>query len=257
LVAVHLNQPATNCKHPDPGNLKKTIMTPALQRQLISYLREFATQSRIDTFERVLANRTRYITVALENIFQSHNASAVLRTMECFGIQDIHIIENDYEYQVNPDIALGSSKWLSLTRYNEQANNTADAIAQLRRSGYRIVATSPHADGTFLEDFDLSTGRAAFFFGTEMEGLSDIVLEQADEFVQIPIYGFTESFNISVSVAITLHHLSRALRRTGVPWELTESENDVLRFEWLKTSVKHSDLLINRYLTESAASLNS
>ncbi|MFP3981476.1 MAG: TrmH family RNA methyltransferase [Desulfobacterales bacterium] len=227
-------------------------MDKNLKKQLIGYLSGFATQSRLDGFERVLAYRTRYIAVALENIFQPHNASAVLRSMDCFGIQDAHIIENEYEYRVNADVALGASKWLTLIRYNCAPHNTEAAMENLRAEGYRIVATTPHTGDTLLDDFDLHAGKAALFFGTELEGLSDTMLQNADEFLRVPMYGFTESFNISVSAAIILYELSRKLRQSSIDWHLSAAEKTDLRLEWLKQSVRHSDLLIRRYFRENA-----
>ncbi|MBS3808898.1 MAG: RNA methyltransferase [Desulfobacterales bacterium] len=232
-------------------------MEKKLKKQLIHYLSGFATQSRLDGFERVLADRNRYIAVALENIFQPHNASAVLRSMDCFGIQDAHIIENEYEYRVNPDVALGASKWLTLVRYNCTPHNTEAAIDNLRADGYRIVAATPHTGDTPLADFDLHAGKSALFFGTELEGLSDAMLDSADEFIRVPMYGFTESFNISVSAAIILYELSRKLRQSGIDWHLSEAEKTDLRLEWLKQSVRHSDLLIRRYLDERSLSSES
>jgi tRNA (guanosine-2'-O-)-methyltransferase len=227
------------------------------KNQLISYLSGFATRDRLDTFERVLANRTRYLTAALENIFQGHNASAVLRSMDCFGIQDAHIIENEYEYRVNPDVALGASKWLTLIRHNAEAQNTRSAIERLRARGYRIVATTPHTRDVSLPDFDLDRGKAAFFFGTELEGLSDTLMQQADEFLRIPMCGFTESFNISVSAALVFYELAGRLRRSGLDWRLSEEEKQDLRLEWLKQSVKHSGLLIKRFMAEHVEFLQS
>ncbi len=223
-----------------------------LRQKLTDYLAGFATENRLARFEQVLSQRTRYITVALENIFQPHNASAVLRTMECFGIQDVHIIETEYPYQVNPEISLGASQWLTLIRYHQYPDNTAAAIGSLRQNGYRIVATTPQPGAVSLDAFDLEKGPAAFFFGTELEGLSEQMLSHADEFVRIPICGFTESFNISVSAALIIHQLVGRLKQTEkISWALTEAEKDVLRFEWLKQSVRHSDMIIQRYLADS------
>ena len=224
-------------------------MNYSLQLKLIEFLSGFATRNRLNRFEQVLSQRTRYITVALENIFQPHNASAVLRTMECLGIQDVHIIENDYEYKVNPEIALGASQWLTLRRYSQTADNRVDAIDTLRSNGYRIVATTPRPEAVAMDSFDLERGPAAFFFGTELEGLSDKILEQADEFVRIPICGFTESFNVSVSAALTMYPLAEKLRKDdAINWRLSDKELESLRLAWLKQSVRHSDLLIKRFL---------
>ncbi|MFP4256949.1 MAG: TrmH family RNA methyltransferase [Desulfobacterales bacterium] len=225
-------------------------MDKKLKNQLILYLSGFVTRDRLQVFERVLENRTRYIAVGLENIFQPHNASAVLRSMDCFGIQDAHIIENEYQYRVNPDVALGASKWLTLIRYNKEADNTMAAIRRLRSLGYRIVATTPHGRHVSLPDFDLHKGKAALFFGTELEGLSQTLLDNADEFLSIPMYGFTESFNISVSAAVILNDLVCRLRASGLKWQITHEEKQELRLQWLRQSVKRSDLLVRRFLSE-------
>jgi tRNA (guanosine-2'-O-)-methyltransferase len=226
----------------------KKVVEDHLKQQLIHYLSGFATRNRLETFERVLNNRTRYLCAALENIFQGHNASAVLRSLDCFGIQDAHIIENEYEYRVNPDISLGASKWLTLIRYSSGGQSTKTAIESLRAGGYRIVATTPHSRDISLHEFDLYGGKAVFFFGTELEGLSDVLMDNADEFVRIPMYGFTESFNISVSAALVFYELVNRLRRSDIDWRLSEAEKLDLRLDWLKKSVKHSGLLIKRFM---------
>lgn len=215
--------------------------------KLISYLSQFITSRRVSTMDRVLENRTRFLTLALEDIFQPHNASAVLRSCECFGIQDVHIIENKNRYSVNPDVVLGATKWLNLHRYNTLPSNTIEAIGSLRRQGYRIIATSLVHKSTTLEDFDLNRGKAAIFFGTELTGLSGEMLDMADEYLYIPVYGFTDSFNISVSAAIILHHLTSRLRQSDVPWRLTPVEMLEIKLEWMKNLIKQSDLLVRDF----------
>ena len=214
-----------------------------MKEELIKYLVENITENRNALFDKVIEDRTNYITVVLEDIFQPHNASAVLRSCDCFGIQDVHIIENRNKYNVNPDVALGSSKWLSMQRYNEQDNNTREALRNLKKQGYRIVATTPHTNDVELYDFDVTKGKAAIVFGTELTGISDIVKEEADEFVRIPMYGFTESFNISVSAALVLQHLAHQIRISDVDWNLTYEEKLDLKLEWLRSTVKGAPLI--------------
>lgn len=215
---------------------------------LIEYLQNIVTEHKWELFNQVIENRTRYLTVVLEDIFQPHNASAVLRTCDCFGIQDVHVIENRNEYNVNPDVALGASKWLNLNKYNEQKNNTLSTIKALKEKGYRIVATTPHTNDVDLETFDLKQGKAALFFGSELPGLSEIVLDNADEFLKIPMFGFTESFNISVSAAIILHHLSFELKKTDIKWQLSEDEKSEVLLNWLRKSIKNSEVIEKEYL---------
>lgn len=208
--------------------------------EIIEVLSDMVSESRLSIFNEVLDNRTRYITVVLEDIFQSHNASAVIRSCDCSGIQDVHMIENSFKFAENPDVALGSSQWITKCKYNSQENNTLEAIQSLRKRGYRIVATTPHTNDTLVSNLDLSKGKIALFFGSERPGLSQIVMDNADEFVKIPMYGFTESYNISVSAAICLYDIVNRLRKTEINWHLSFNEKEELLAQWLKISVKDS-----------------
>jgi tRNA (guanosine-2'-O-)-methyltransferase len=217
---------------------------------LNQYLTQFVSVERQQTFQKVIGNRTRYIAVALEDIYQPHNASAVLRTCDCFGIQDIHVIENYNQYDVNPDVALGASKWINIIKHNQLENNTMQTIQNLRNQGYRIVATSPHANDVNLDDLDVEAGKLALFFGTELNGLSNLVLDNADTFLKIPMFGFTESFNISVSVAITLHHLTHKLHQSDLEWQLSYDEQQIVLLNWYKNNIKKADVLIENFCNQ-------
>lgn len=218
------------------------------ERRLSDYLQGFLTESRLKRMRAALEERTRYITVLVEDIYQPHNASAVLRTCDCFGVQDVHIVENRNEYRINPGVELGTAQWLTLHRYSAQGEeNTSSAIARLRKSGYRIVATTPHTTQTNLEQFDLGAGPVALLFGNEPEGLSRVALESADEHLVIPMYGFVESFNISVSAAIVVHHLSHALRTSGRAYQLSDREREEVMLAWLRSTVGRADALERKF----------
>jgi tRNA (guanosine-2'-O-)-methyltransferase len=221
-----------------------------MRDKLIQYLQQFVTERRLKLFDLRLENRTRYLTVVLEDIFQSHNASAVLRSCECFGVQDLHIIENRNAYRINPDVALGSYKWLTLKRYNLPGDNTTKALVSLKQEGYRIVAAMPHKKDCKLEDFDLSKGKTALVFGSELDGLSPTAIDLADEFIQVPMVGFTESLNISVSAAICIHYLTSVLRKSSLSWVLAEGEKQDLRLTWLKNTIKKSDQIAQAFLDD-------
>jgi tRNA (guanosine-2'-O-)-methyltransferase len=215
-----------------------------------SFLSGLVTEKRLGRIEGVLAQRTRYITVALEDIYQSQNASAVLRTCECFGVQDVHIIENYNAFNINPMVLKGSDKWLNIHRYNRSDNNTDNAVHRLKSEGYRIVATSLHEDSVALNGFDIERGKFVIVFGNEHQGVSEDVMEQADEFLKIPMCGFTQSLNISVSAGIILSQLTEKIRKSNVDWQLTNPEKDILRAEWLQSSVKNPQMLINRLMED-------
>lgn len=220
-----------------------------MQKQLIDYLSEFVTSQRLELFNKVLENRTGYITVVMEDIYQPQNASAVLRTCDCFGIQYIHVVENQYEFTVDNEVAMGASKWLTIQKYNRKKENSLQAVKELKKRGYRIVATSPHINDQLLPDFDLSKGKVALVFGSEMPGISEIIKNEADEFLKIPMVGFTESFNLSVSAAIVLNQLTEKLKKNpAIDWKLNKDEKEEIKLQWLRNSIKSSALLEQRFL---------
>jgi tRNA (guanosine-2'-O-)-methyltransferase len=219
-----------------------------MSKELIEYLSGFISENRKKKFEEVIKWRTRHITVILEDIYQPHNASAVLRSCDCFGIQDIHVIENRNRYNVNPDVALGSPKWLDIIKYNKKENNTLDCISALKKEGYRIVATTPHKDDCNIEDLKID-GKLALMFGTELEGISPLAKAHADEFVKIPMFGFTESFNISVSAAICLHTMTGKLHASDIPWQLTDKEKSEVLLKWLRSSINKAELIEREFYT--------
>lgn len=214
----------------------------------IEILKSFVTDQRLKRFDEVIKFRTRYLTVVLENIFQPHNISAVLRTCDLFGVQNVNIIENFNQYIVNEDIALGSNKWLTLIKHDSLIENSLKAISLLKKDGYRIIATTPHTNDVTLNDFDITKGKFALIFGSELPGISDVVKQNADEFIKIPMFGFTESFNISVSAAITLYDITERLRKSKIDWKLTEAEKNDIYLDWLKKTVKDAEKIIEKKL---------
>ena len=203
-----------------------------------AYLEQFVTEHRKDLFQKVLNERTRHFTVAIEDIFQPHNSGAVIRSCDVFGIQDIHVIESNYQFYASTQVAKGAQKWLDFSLYNKRhTNNTLDCISDLRSKGYKIIATTPHNDSCLLEDFDI-TQKSAFFFGVEKEGLSKDMMENADGFLKIPMVGFTESLNISVAAAIILQNLIEKLKKSNVNWQLTDLEKREKYLDWLQKSIK-------------------
>ncbi len=218
----------------------------AKDKALLDFLYQFITDERKQRFEDVLDFRTRYLTVVLEDIFQSHNASAVLRSCDLLGVQDIHVIENRNMYDLNPDIVVGSSKWLDLHRYHQSDFNTPAVFDQLHEKGYRIVATCPHSDDFTPETLPLDKP-IALVFGTEKIGLTDYAIEHADMHVRIPMFGFTESYNISVSAALLMYTIANRLHASEIGWHLSEDEKNELRLEWTRHTLTRIKLYEKKF----------
>ena len=219
-------------------------------KALLNHLLEFITENRKELFNSVISERTKHLTVVLEDIFQPQNASAVLRSCDVFGIQDVHVIENENEYNVNPRVVHGASKWINLHKYNKEKNNTVDCINQLKAKGYKVYGTTPHTNDTLIENLPIES-KTALMFGTEMTGLSDLAMQNVDGFVKIPMYGFTESLNISVSASICLYEISKRLKVSNINWQLTEEEQTDQLIDWAMKTIKSSELIVKEFKNKS------
>jgi tRNA (guanosine-2'-O-)-methyltransferase len=218
--------------------------------QLYARLSSFISDNKRALFERIAHDRTHHVTVVMEDIYQPHNASAVVRTCDLLGVQNIHIIENRNKYTMNPDVTLGSSKWTDMHRYREHADNSLACVERLKREGYRIVATTPRADSVTPHDIPLNEP-LAFCFGTELTGLSETMMSHADIHLRIPMYGFTESYNISVSAAITLFTVMERLRASDVNWRMSDAQLFALKLAWARKVVHSAQHIEDRAIRDA------
>ena len=223
------------------------IQDKELRAKLIEGLEQFVTEERKERLQTVLANRTRHVTVVLEDLYQTQNISAVMRSCECYGVQDAYIVENRNTFEVHKDISMGADKWLTLRHYPHSEHNVKQCIDDLHAHGYTVIATLPDEKRTTIMDLPVER-KTAFLFGTELTGLSEEAVRYADGAALIPMYGFTESFNISNSVAILISNVIERLHRSDVEWHLSEDEQTEIYFDWLRKSARSADELIDRYL---------
>lgn len=212
---------------------------------LFTYLQGYLTEERKERFLEVLKNRTKFLTVAIEDVYQMHNTSAIIRSCDVFGIQEVHVVEDRFSKRLDKNIAVGAEQWVDVHKYQ----STGECVSRLKGRGYQIMATTPHDDSLLLPDF-FPKKKTALFFGTEKEGLSEEVMQQADGFLKIPMVGFSESLNVSVSAAIIIQELAHKVRNSNVNWQLSEDEIFEKRFDWTKKSIKSVEGIIERYLSK-------
>jgi tRNA (guanosine-2'-O-)-methyltransferase len=228
----------------------------AYKKALTEYLEGFVSERRRGRLHDVLEERTNHMTLVLEDVYQTHNFSAVLRSADIFGIQTTNFIENRNKYKISEDVSMGSTQWLTLNRYQKFENNTQACLSDLKQQGYKIVATSLHKNSVSLDELDISKP-FALVFGTELTGISKDVEEMADEFVKLPMYGFTESFNISVCAALCMHQLSTRIRKEVPNYGLSLAEKEDIYIEWLKASIRKHDLIIKEFDAKYYAEVNN
>ena len=219
---------------------------PMVDIDYLEFLENILTENRKERFLNVLKNRTRHFTVAVEDVFQMHNTSAVMRSCEVFGIQELNVIEQRFGKRIDKEIAMGAQKWVDINAFD----SISGCLDNLQSRGYQIIATTPHEDDCLLEDFDISKP-SALFFGTERDGLSEEILKRADGFLKIPMVGFTESLNISVSAAIIIQNLTERLRKSNIQWQLSEDEIIEKRLQWAKNTIKDIKRIEARYYSET------
>lgn len=219
-----------------------------MEEKLLEALYQIIRPEKVEKFDEIAAERTRHVTVAVENIYQEHNASAVIRSCDCFGIQDVHVIEKTNKFTLNKDIALGAGQWITYHQHSNTDNPTIDCIKTLKEKGYKIIATTPHTDAYTINDVPIDEP-VAILFGTEQEGLSEEALEMADYYVRIPMVGFTESFNISVSAALTMNTIRTRLEsQNDFEWKLSKEEQTKLKIEWCKNVMRHPEATIRDFI---------
>lgn len=247
-------------------------MASVAEQAVTDYLATYVTPERRGKIESVLAQRSRHLTVVVEDFHITQNASAILRTCEGLGIQDVHVVENQNSFKLNRDVTRGCNKWLTLHHYSDgqhlvrngsaiatlpapplpaaesRPQNTALCLDYLQQQGYRLVATCPHEGAIAPEDLPLDA-KVAILMGNEHAGLSDYALERADWAIKIPMAGFSESFNVSVSAAVCLYTLTRRLHHLQ-HWGLTAAEKQELRLQWYRQSARSSDRLEHQFLKQ-------
>ncbi|MCR4826395.1 MAG: RNA methyltransferase [Bacteroidales bacterium] len=224
-----------------------TIENKTLRREVSNYLKLFVTENRQQRLSEIIANRTRHVTVVLEDLFQAQNISAVLRTCDCYGVQDVYVIQHRNEFEANKEISMGADKWLTIHEFPHSEHNVKECIDRLHEQGYWVAATLPDEQKRTIFDLPVEQ-KTAFLFGTELTGLSEEAVKYADGNVLIPMYGFTESFNISNSAAIILSHFTEKMRHSSVKWQLSDEEKEELFFNWLQKSAKDPDGLIDYFM---------
>lgn len=208
------------------------------------------TDERILRIEQVLDARLSGLTMVLENQHHPHNGAAAIRSVEAMGLDTLHVVESTEPFSASPAITIGCDKWIDIIHHRDMN----ECARTLRAQGFALVATCPEAD-VDIETIDASQ-RLALVFGNEREGLTDQALSLCDRRVKIPMFGFTRSFNLSVSVALVTYRLA-ARRRQALqrPGDLDEEKRDLLRARWYAMTVRGAEAILARHVSERTQSV--
>ncbi|GAB3337408.1 RNA methyltransferase [Marivirga atlantica] len=212
-----------------------------LNNFLIKKYAEFISDRRKEFIDEVLQNRTEHLTIVVEDLIDPHNINAIFRTGECFGVQHFHIIDNIQKFHIGRGVSKGATKWIDIHRYDQaDINNSKEAIEKLKLKGYQILATSPDENAVSFKSVDISQP-TALIFGNERDGISQTVKDEADQLIKIPMFGFTESFNVSVAAGILIQEFTTKIRKEVSDWGLSESQINDYKLQWYKKSMARPD----------------
>ncbi|MGZ5192605.1 MAG: TrmH family RNA methyltransferase [Kaistella sp.] len=218
-------------------------------QQTFDYLKQFLTDERLMKIEHFAPESSDFVLPVMEDIFQFRNAAAIVRSVEACGFHKIVAMESENEFNPNLRVTKGAETWVEV----EKMPHHLDSLQEIKNRGYKILAVSPEKNATMLPDYEL-TGPVALVFGTEKEGVTEEILDFADETLAIPMYGFTRSFNVSVATAICFYELKQKLIKSNLDYKLSEENLWKMKIRWAKNSINSGEEIYQKYLRDNVIS---
>ena len=212
-------------------------------QEIYDYLQQFLTDERLSKIEHFSKESSDFVLPVMEDVYQFRNAAAIVRSVEACGFHHVVALEEENVFNPNLKVTKGAETWVQV----EKMPNNLDSLKEIKSRGYRILAVSPEKNATMLPDYEVKEP-IALVFGTESEGVSDEILDFADETLAIPMFGFTKSFNVSVAAAICMYELKQKLMKSGIEYQLSDQKLLELKIRWAKNSIKSSEQILERFL---------
>ena len=213
-------------------------------QEIYDYLQQFLTDERLSKIEHFSKESSDFVLPVMEDVYQFRNAAAIVRSVEACGFHHVVALEEENVFNPNLKVTKGAETWVQV----EKMPNNLDSLKEIKSRGYRILAVSPEKNATMLPDYEVKEP-IALVFGTELEGVSDEILDFADETLAIPMFGFTKSFNVSVAAAICMYELKQKLMKSGIDYQLSDEKLLELKIRWAKNSIKSSEQILERFLS--------
>lgn len=188
-----------------------------------------------------------FVLPVVEDVYQFRNAAAILRSSEACGFHKVVALEQRNVFNPNLDLTKGADTWVEVERLSVHL----DSIKKIQNRGYEIVAVSPEKNAESLPDFKIEKP-IALVFGTEWRGVTQEILEFSSRTLSIPMYGFTQSFNVSVAAGICLYQLKQKLLDQKIPHFLDEEKRMELKIRWTLKSIKEGEKILKKYLENAS-----
>ncbi len=215
-------------------------------QKIFQHLQQFLTDERLEKINHFAPESSDFVLPVIEDVFQFRNAAAIVRSVEACGFHKIIAMESEHEFNPNLRVTKGAETWVEV----EKLPHNLDSLREIKNRGYKILAVSPENNATMLSDYDLKEP-VALVFGTEAAGVSEEILDFADETLAIQMYGFTQSFNVSVAAAICVYELKQKLLRSNLDYKLSEEKLWEMKVRWAMNSIKSGEQILAKYLREN------
>ncbi len=212
-------------------------------QEIFNYLKQFLTEERLQKIEKLSAESSDFVLPVMEDVYQFRNAAAIIRSVEACGFHKVVAMEARNVFDPNLTVTKGAENWVEV----EKMAHTLESLQEIRTRGYKLVAVSPEKNAKMLPDFQIKES-VALIFGTEWKGVSDNFLNFCDETLAIPMYGFTQSFNVSVAAAICCYDLKQKLEKSGIHHQLSEEKRLELMIKWAVNSIPSGELILEKFL---------
>ncbi|WP_294246950.1 RNA methyltransferase [uncultured Chryseobacterium sp.] len=211
------------------------------------YLQQFLTEERLRKIEHFAPESSDFILPVIEDIYQFRNAAAIVRSVEACGFHKVVALQEEYSFEPNLRVTKGADTWVEV----EKLPRNMDSFQQIKDRGYKMVAVSLENNAKMLPAYEV-TEPMALVFGTEMEGVSQEILDFADETLAIPMYGFTRSFNVSVAASICMYELKQKLIKSGIDYKLGEEKLLKMKIRWAVNSIRSGQQIYDKYLLDNS-----
>ncbi|WP_262151646.1 TrmH family RNA methyltransferase [Chryseobacterium foetidum] len=215
-------------------------------QQIYDYLKNFLTDERLSKIEHFAPESSDFILPVIEDIYQFRNAAAIVRSVEACGFHKVVALQEDNNFEPNLRVTKGADTWVEV----ERLPRNMESFQNIKDRGYKMVAVSLEKNAKFLPEYEI-TEPIALVFGTEMQGVTEEILDFADETLAIPMYGFTRSFNVSVAASICMYELKQKLIKSDIDYKLDEEKLLQMKIRWAVNSIKSGQQIYDKFLREN------
>ena len=206
-------------------------------------LEPMLTAERLARIDSVLAARLTSVVPIVEDTYDPHNAAAAIRTTDAVGLCELHVVEPDARFSASHGVTRGAHKWIDMHRHH----NMTDCVTELRARGFRVYSTAMSAPLT-IDDVPVDRP-VAVAFGNEHAGLTPEAVTVCEGAVSVPMFGFVESLNLSVTVALAMTTLAKRRRaHIGAIGDLPEDRRARLRARWIALKIRAATGIVERVL---------